>query len=74
MKQKFTSLRVRMLLPVIAMTLFVVALLTVLFSRAYTNMILQQERDENAAGFELVSRSVTPLIESSIVEVRLSEK
>ena len=26
MKQKFTSLRVRMLLPVIAMTLFVVAL------------------------------------------------
>ena len=70
MKQKFTSLRVRMLLPVIAMTLFVVALLTVLFSRAYTNMILQQERDENAAGFELVSRSVTPLIESSIVEVQ----
>ena len=70
MKQKFTSLRVRMLLPVIAMTLFVVALLTVLFSRAYTNMILQQERDENAAGFELVSRSVTPLIESSIAEVQ----
>ena len=70
MKQKFTSLRVRMLLPVIAMTLFVVALLTVLFSRAYTNMILQQERDENAAGFELVSRSVTPLIESSVVEVQ----
>ena len=70
MKHKLTSLRVRMLLPVIAMTLFVVALLTVLFSRAYTNMILQQERDENAAGFELVSRSVTPLIESSIAEVQ----
>ena len=30
-----------MLMPVIAMTLFVVVLLTVLFSRAYTSMILQ---------------------------------
>ena len=70
MKQKFTSLRVRMLLPVIAMTLFVVALLTSLFSRAYTDMILRQEQDENAAGFELVSRSVTPLIDSSIAEVQ----
>ncbi len=32
MKQKLTSLRVRMLLPVIIMTLFVVILLTALFS------------------------------------------
>ena len=70
MKLKLSSLRFRMLLPVIAMTLFVVALLTILFSRAYTSMILQQEQDENAAGFELVSRSVTPLIESSITEVQ----
>ena len=70
MKPNLSSLRFRMLLPVIAMTLFVVALLTVLFSRAYTSMILQQEQDENAAGFELVSRSVTPLIDSSISEVR----
>ena len=70
MKLKLSSLRFRMLLPVIAMTLFVVALLTVLFSRAYTSMILQQEQDENAAGFELVSRSVTPLIDSSIAEVQ----
>ena len=70
MKLKLSSLRFRMLLPVIAMTLFVVALLTVLFSRAYTSMILQQEQDENAAGFELVSRSITPLIESSIAEVQ----
>ena len=70
MKMKLSSLRFRMLLPVIAMTLFVVALLTILFSRAYTGMILQQEQDENAAGFELVSRSVTPLIDSSIAEVQ----
>lgn len=66
MKLNLSSLRFRMLLPVIAMTLFVVALLTVLFSRAYTDMILQQEQEENAAGFELVSRSLTPLIDSSI--------
>ena len=46
MKSKLSSLRVRMLLPVIAMTLFIVALLTVLFSRAYTNMIVQQEQDQ----------------------------
>ena len=70
MKLKLSSLRFRMLLPVIAMTLFVVALLTVLFSRAYTSMILQQEQAENAVGFDLVSRSVTPLIESSIAEVQ----
>ena len=70
MKRKLSSLRFRMLLPVIAMTLFVVALLTILFSRAYTSMILQQEQDENSAGFELVSRSVTPLIDSSIAEVQ----
>ncbi|MBP5239714.1 MAG: PP2C family protein-serine/threonine phosphatase [Oscillospiraceae bacterium] len=70
MKLKFSSLRFRMLMPVIAMTLFVVVLLTVLFSRAYTSMILQQEQDENAAGFELVSRAVTPLIDSSIAEAQ----
>ena len=40
MKEKLMSLRVRMLLPVIAMTLFVVILLTMLFSRAYIDMIL----------------------------------
>ena len=70
MKMKLSSLRFRMLLPVIAMTLFVVTLLTVLFSRAYINMIVQQEQDENAAGFGLVSRSVTPLIDSSVNQVR----
>ena len=66
----FKSLRFRMLLPVITMTLFVVSLLTVLFSRAYTNMIVQREQEENAAGFELISRSVTPLIDTSIGQVR----
>ena len=70
MKQKLKSLRFRMILPVIAMTLFVVILLTTLFSRAYTGMILKREQEVNAVGFETVSRSLTPLIESSISRVR----
>ena len=70
MKQKLMSLRVRMLLPVIAMTLFVVIMLTMLFSRAYIDMILQQENEVNAAGFDMVSHSMTSLIDTSISEVR----
>ena len=58
-----------MLLPVIAMTLFVVILLTGLFSRAYIDMILQHENEANAAGFDMVSRSITSLIDTSISEV-----
>ncbi|MBQ3407021.1 MAG: serine/threonine-protein phosphatase, partial [Lachnospiraceae bacterium] len=45
MKQRLKSLRFRMLLPVVAMTLFVVILLTAVFSRAYIAMILQQEKE-----------------------------
>ena len=70
MKQKLMSLRVRMLLPVVFMTLFVVILLTTLFSRAYIDMILQQENEVNAAGFETVSRTIPPVISSSISEVQ----
>ena len=70
MKEKLMSLRVRLLLPVIAMTLFVVILLTVLFSRAYIDMILQQENETNAAGFDMVSHSITSLIDTSINEVK----
>ena len=64
------SLRARMLLPVIAMTLFVVILLTVLFSHAFIDMILQQENETNAAGFDMVSQSITSLIDTSISEVK----
>ncbi len=70
MKQKLKSLQVRMLLPVVVMTLFIVTMLTTLFSRAYISMILQQEQEVNAASFETISRSITPLIASSIGEVR----
>ena len=70
MKQKLKSLRFRMILPVVAMTLLVVILLTTLFSRAYTNMILKQEQEVNAVGFETISRSLPPIIEASVSRVR----
>ena len=70
MKAKLRSLPFRLFLPVIAMTLFVVILLTVLFSRAYTSMILQQEKEVNAAGFDAISHSISTLVNTSISEVR----
>ena len=69
-KLKVTSLRFRMLLPVIVMTLFAVALLTTFFSRAYTDTIIRQEQDVNTVRFDTLSRTITPLIESSVSEVR----
>ena len=59
-----------MLLPVVAMTLFVVILLTTLFSRAFIRMVLQQEQEVNAVGFDTISHSIAPLIDSSISVVR----
>ena len=70
MKQKLKSLRFRMLLPVVAMTLFIVILLTTLFSRAYIDMILKQEQEVNAVGLETISHSLTPLIDTSVSRVR----
>ena len=70
MKRALKSLRLRMLLPVIAMTLFTVILLTTLFSRGFIAMILKQEKEVNAVGFETVSRTITPMIDTSITEVR----
>ena len=70
MKRKLKTLRLRMLLPVIVMTLFVVILLTALFSRSYISKILQQEQEENADSFETISRSTTLLIDSSVSAIR----
>ena len=70
MKQKLKSLRFQMLVPVVAMTLFVVILLTTLFSRAYNRMIMQQEQEVNAVGFETISHTITPLIDSSASAVK----
>ena len=70
MKRKLKTLQLRMLLPVIAMTLFIVILLTVLFSTTYISMILQQEQEVNASSFEAISRSVAPVVSASVATVR----
>ena len=70
MKHKLRSLRVWMLLPVIVMTLFVVASLTILFARAYTDMILKQEAEVNAAGFDAVTHTITTMVNTSVQETR----
>ena len=70
MRVKAKSLRIRLLLPVIAIALFVVTLLTTLFSRAFITMILQQEQGVNEATFDTISRTITPLINTSVNEVR----
>ena len=70
MKQKLSSLRVRMLLPVIFMDLFVIILLTVMFSNSYINMILDRENEVNDVSFDTVSRSIPPLISNSVDDVR----
>ena len=68
MKQR--SLRFRMLLPVIAMILCTVVLMTALFSRSYISMMLKRENDTNTVGFETISGTVTPLIRNSVSETR----
>ena len=70
MKQRLKSLRFRILLPMIAIVVFVIALLNTLFSRAFIRLLLQQEQEVNATGFETVSRSVEPMIATSVNEVR----
>ncbi|MBR6219240.1 MAG: SpoIIE family protein phosphatase [Clostridia bacterium] len=70
MMQRLKSLRFRILLPMIAIVLFVIALLNTLFSSAFIRLLLQQEQEVNATGFETVSRSVEPMIATSVNEVR----
>ena len=53
MKEKLKSLRIRMLLPVIVMAVFVVTMLTTLFSRAYISMIVQQPVSKLYRGLSL---------------------
>ena len=69
-KQRLTSLRFRILLPVIILVILVITLLTTLFSRAYIQMIMKQEQEVNAVGFSTVSNSVAPLINASVSEAR----
>ena len=70
MKRKQKSLRFRMLLPVVCMILVTVILLTVLFSNSYISMMLQRENQMNAVSFDAVSGTLTPLIQTSVINVR----
>lgn len=70
MRQTLKSLRFHILVPVIALVLIVVILMSVLSSRAFIRMILVQENEVNTISFETVSQSVTPLINTSVSEVR----
>ena len=70
MKKRFKSFRVQILMPMLLMTLFVVILLSTLFSRAFIDLILRQEQSVNAVGFETVSQTVPSSITTAIGSVR----
>ncbi|MBR2571405.1 MAG: PP2C family protein-serine/threonine phosphatase [Clostridia bacterium] len=70
MKRRQKSLQFYILIPAIATVLIVVLLMSTLFSRAYVNIILQQENEVNTVGFEAVSQTVMPRINTSITEAR----
>ncbi len=70
MKQKLSSLRIRLLLPVICVSLFVVIMLNFVSTRSYIRMVLQKEQEANTLSFDAISRSVTPLITTSLSAVQ----
>ena len=70
MKQKLKSLRLRILLPVIIMTLFVITMMTTMFSRGSINLSLKEENEANAVAFEAISDSISQYINSSVSDVR----
>ena len=70
MMKQLKSLRLQLLLPVLAMTLFIVIMLSAFFSRAYTRNILQYEQTVNAVGFETISSTVPSSITTAIGSVR----
>ena len=70
MKQRLKSLRIRILLPVIILAVFVVTLLNTVFTRGYIQIILQQEQKVNAVGFSAVSNSAVPLMNATVSEAR----
>ena len=70
MKQRFRSFRYRILLPVVILLLAIVTLLNTLYSSSLIKLIQQQEQEVNAVGFDTVSSSLVPLVNTSITEVR----
>ena len=61
----FNKLNVRILLPFVLMTVFVVILLTVLVSRIYTKTILDQEDEKNSAAFQYIASNIIISISES---------
>ena len=70
MKKKLKTLRLHMLLPVVALTLFTVIILTGSIGQAYIHAILRQENEVNAFGFETISQSIMPIIKTSVSKVK----
>ena len=70
MMHRLTSLRFRIILPVIVIVLLVVTLLNTVFSFRFVDLVLKQEQEVNAVGFATVSNSVVPLINQTVSEVR----
>ena len=70
MKRWFRSLRLHILLPAFIMVLLLVILMTVVVSRSYINMNLQQESDKNAAFIDAIVRQINRTITESIEAVR----
>ena len=60
----FSSLRTQLLLPAMAAMALIVAILTLLVSRAYTRTILEQEDEKMHAAFTLTSNTIESRLEA----------
>ena len=70
MKRWFRSLRLHILLPAFIMIPLLVILMTVVVSRSYINMNLQQESKKNAALIDAIVRQIDRTISESIEAVQ----
>lgn len=70
MKRWFRSLRLHILLPAFIMIPLLVILMTVVVSRSYINMNLQQESKKNAALIDAIVRQIDRTITESIEAVQ----
>ena len=70
MKHRLRSLRFRILLPVLVILVFTITMMNIVFTTAYIDIVLQQEKDVNTVRFEEASRTIRPLIETNINEVQ----
>ncbi len=70
MKRWLSSLRFHILLPVLAMMLLMAVLITAVVSRSYIDMNLRQEREKNAALFELIGRQIDGTVTNAVSDAR----